>query len=228
MREFVHDVMISYRWRRYPAEARAVIRFLDELAVRSWIDVREIEQTRLISQTELENTLAEAANSSRLMLFFETDDAIEMDPSGTQSFTGFNWQVFEKQFTGEVLFVRPCTSFPSILYSCTGDCIWYYNIPYLAYLIALAVGRLDVIEDYWDKYFREFPATTAAAYHVWKFHALPKGVALPPIIDAARSDVRPNKVTEWFLHGRKDIRKNNRLVVSQGLDYSGWFGNNHV
>ena len=224
----MYDAMISYRWRRYSEAARSVIRFLDELGVRSWIDVREIEQTRLMPQTELEENLAEVANNCRLMLFFETDDAIELYPNRTQSLTAFNWQVFEKQFAGEVLFVHPRTSFPNIIVSCTGDYIWYYNVPYLAYLIALVVDRRNVIENYWDKYFREIPATTAAVYHIWKFHALPQGVALPPIIDSARSDIRPNKVTEWFLHGRKDIRKNNRFVVSQAFDYSRWFDDKDI
>lgn len=78
MGEHGQDVMISYRRRCFSAPALALVRFLDELGVRAWIDVREIEQSSDIKRTQLERTLADAVRGSRLVLFFQTEDAIEM------------------------------------------------------------------------------------------------------------------------------------------------------
>jgi hypothetical protein len=213
--------MISYRWRRFAEFAQSLICFLDELGVKSWIDVRGIEQSPGIPTSELKRILADAVTDSRLVLFFETEDALELPEVGNSedANVSFNWQFFELQFAQEVLYAYP-NQFPSFLLSELHDRILFYNQPYLAYLLALTVGRTEQLDIYWNKYFGDFPLNTASAYNVWKFHTLPSGIPLPRIIDPGRPDARPNKILEQRIKERKEIVEENRFSIVPGIDDS--------
>ena len=155
-------------------------KFLSELTVKVWLDQVEIGLDNHFSTEEL-TALDKSIRNSKLIVFFETEDYQEIDHESREPETCFNWQVFEQQFAKEVLIVHTTGHFlPYIISSVVlpdSTKLFFYNLPYLAYFLAIAVDvDTTKLDSYWDKYFAIFPVSTSQIYHVHKFHALAEAV----------------------------------------------------
>ena len=176
------DIFISYKHRRFYKTVKTLEGFLGELQVRTWLDQNKIAQNETLPRDELKRIIKTAVKKSRLTVFYETYDQLEIGHN-SKPHTAFNWQIFERQYAKEVLFVIPKSSGFSYIQSPCRDELFYHNVSYLAYLLAITVDADQKIDEYWIKYFSIFPRSTAEIYHIHKFHDLPEYMELPRIID---------------------------------------------
>jgi hypothetical protein len=213
------DIFISYKHSKFINVSRYLYEFLCELNVKVWLDQVEIGLKNDLSAEEIAKSIEEAIRISKLIVFFETYDSQEYNYQTADHETRFNWQVFEQQFAKEVLIVHPSGNYiVSPVLSSFNHKLYFYNWPYLAYLLAITIGvETNQLEVFWGKYFSIFPSSTALAYHIYKFHALAAKIQLPRLIDPNDASFRRNFIRKMDLEGRKEISDNNEFVIDNDL-----------
>ena len=73
------DIFICYKQRRFSQTAEILPDFLARLEVRTWLDQNEIERNKILPREELKKIIKVAVMNSRLVVFFETYDTVEIN-----------------------------------------------------------------------------------------------------------------------------------------------------
>lgn len=201
------DLMLSYRWAKYKPLVTTLARFLSEAGVSYWLDTDVIDQTVRHPSNKLRDILRGAAEASRIVVGYPSEDMLEMDPLSHESNVKFSWLFWERQFAHEILWIEGnnLCSFPN-------ERIPFYNYPHLAYYLGIVAGKGNTLNAYWHKYFGAMLPTSRLAYRTEDLHSL-KVALLPCIIDPKSPEVRRNAILRSSIEGRNDIANDHRMQL---------------
>ena len=130
------DIMLSYRQDKHKSCVTTLAKFLKELGVNYWLNTDIIDQMVRFPSQELKNILRCAAESSRIVVGYPSEDMLEMDLQIHESRKKFSWLFWERQFANELLWIEG-----NYLCSFPHESLKFHNYPHLAYYLGIVTGK---------------------------------------------------------------------------------------